>query len=59
MNPRLIFVGAVGGALAAASVPLVVAVIFALTPEIAFLAAAASALLGSYGGAELGAFAGK
>lgn len=59
MKPRLVVVGAFAGALAAASIPLVVALIFTCAPEVALMAAVASAVLGCYGGAEVGAIAGQ
>ena len=55
MQYRFILIGSAAGALAAASLPLAVAIVSAITLEIALLAASGFALLGSGAGAEVGA----
>ena len=54
---RLVLIGAIAGALAAASVPLTIAIVIAVGPELSLLTASAFALIGSRAGAEVGAWA--
>lgn len=53
MKTRLFLICTFAGALAAASLPLVVALIFALTPELALLSAAAFAVAGGKAGSTV------
>jgi hypothetical protein len=55
MQYRFISIGSAAGALAAASLPLAVAIVSAISPELALLASGGFALLGSGAGAEVGA----
>ena len=58
MQSRFILIGSAAGALAAASLPLAVAMAWTISGDIALLVASAFALLGSGAGAEVGARAG-
>jgi hypothetical protein len=53
MDTRLFLICTFAGALAAASLPLVAAVIFALSPEISLVSAGAFAILGGKAGSTV------
>ena len=53
MDTRLFLICTFAGALAAASLPLVVAVIFALSPEVALMSAGAFAIFGGKAGSTV------